>query len=498
VAESLPPGWRLWYNVRMAQREIEPGFLQAFRLFVVTRIVFWVVIGPIMVVVEMAQGVDLGPEQITSMTLIERLTLPNILPILAVEVALLLLLLLPQAGRWLGRWLVPVSLVIAMVPLLIGQYWWPAENPLQTPFIIFFFVMLVLIAWQYSFRYVAVYVLALSLYQARFSWMLGDWPLSVNVGWMVLQAAMMLIVGYTIVQLVSIQREQRAALAEAYDQQAAAHRRLQQYAATLEELTISRERNRLARELHDTLAHSLSAATVQMEAVRSLWAVDPPRARQLLDQADGTIRRGLVEARRALQALRASPLQESGLVPALRALGESAAERCGARLELHLPEQLADDLPPQVEQGIYRIAQEALENVVRHAEAGWIAVWLGQDSHGLVLRVEDDGRGILDDGRGMLDSGIRAAGTSSLPSARRRGDEIPAAAEGDRDTALGLRGMEERAGAIGGHLEIGSEEGRGTRVRLRVPLASTIAPGDRRDPSPSTPPGPTLTGEEPA
>ena len=115
----------------MEHREIEPGFLQAFRLFVVTRIVFWVVIGPIMVVVEMAQGSNLSPEQIADMTLIDRLTLPNILPILAIEMALLVLLMVPQIGRYLGRWLVPVTLLVAMVPLLVGQYWWPAENPLQ-------------------------------------------------------------------------------------------------------------------------------------------------------------------------------------------------------------------------------------------------------------------------------------------------------------------------------------------------------------------------------
>jgi signal transduction histidine kinase len=442
----------------MEHQEIEPGFLQAFRLFVVTRIVFWVVIGPIMVVVEMAQGAALSPEQVTNMTLIERLTLPNILPILAVEVTLLFLLMVPQVGRRLGRWLVPVTLLIAMVPLFIGQYWWPAQNPLETPFVIFFFVMLVLIAWQYSFRYVFLYVLVLSLYQARFSWTLTDWPLSVDVGWLVLQGTMMLIVGYTIVQLVSIHREQRAALAEAYQQQAAAHRRLQRYTATVEELTISRERNRLARELHDTLAHSLSAATVQLEAARSLWGVDPGRARQLLDEVDLTIRQGLIEARRALQALRASPLQESGLVQALHALAESAAERSGAQLERHLPDKLATDLSPMVEQGIYRIAQEALENAVRHAAARSIALRLTQDQGRLVLVVEDNGRGIL------AEQGIPAGSDAAFGAAA-----VSDAA--GRPTALGIQGMEERAGAIGGSLEIRSDEGRGTSVRLSIPLS---------------------------
>jgi signal transduction histidine kinase len=302
----------------------------------------------------------------------------------------------------------------------------------------------VLIAWQYSFRYILAYVLGLTLYEAWVSSPLTDWPLTVNLGWLILQAAMMLIVGYIIVRLVSIQREQRAALAEAYEQQAAATRRLQQNAATLEELTISRERNRLARELHDTLAHSLSAVAVQLEAVRSLWQVDPVRARRLLDEADGTVRRGLTEARRALQALRASPLQECGLILALEDLAENAAERCGAALELHLLGQIDGSLSPAVEQGVYRIAQEALENIVRHAEARALVVHLEQEDHRLVLIVQDDGRGMAGDGRDPSGTGAE-----------------------DR---LGIRGMEERATVIGGRLQITTEDKRGTTVHLTVPL----------------------------
>ncbi len=430
----------------MSQSDLQPGFLPAFRLFVAIRMVFWVVIGPILVVVEMAQGTDLAPAEIMNMTLIDRLTLPNVAPILIVEGALLLLLLLPQAPRRLGRCFVPVTLLIALVPLLVGSYWWPSENPLQTPFIIFFFVMLVLIAWQYTFRYILTYVLGLTLYQAWFSSPLTDWPLTVNLGWLVLQAAMMLVVGYIFAWLVSIQREQRAALAEAYERQAAATRRLQQYTVTLEELAISRERNRLARELHDTLAHSLSAVTVQLEAVRSLWQVDPASARQMLDEADDSVRRGLTEARRALQALRASPLQEQGLIPALRDLAETAAEQSGADLDLQLPEDLKGRLSPEVEQVVYRIAQEALENVVRHAEARSIAVSLERNDRGVTLIVQDDGRGI--------------AGS------------VPGLAEGNGPHHLGIRGMRERASVLGGRLEIGRGDPHGTRVHLTVPLGS--------------------------
>jgi len=183
---------------------------------------------------------------------------------------------------------------------------------------------------------------------------------------------------------------------------------------------------------------------VQLEAVRSLRQVDPEKAQKLLDETDGTIRRGLTESRRALQALRASPLQEGGLVVALQHLAETAAERCGTSLALRLPAYTDQDLPANVEQGVYRIAQEALENVVRHAEATAIVVELGLDDHELALVVQDDGQGI--------------AGNTLAASSR---EDL---------YHLGIRGMEERASMIGGHLEISSEEGSGTAVRLTVPL----------------------------
>ena len=427
--------------------ELEPGFVQAFRLFVVTRIVFWVIIGPILIVMEMARDETLSLEQATSMTLVERLTLPNVAPVIIMELALLAVLILPQMPRRLGRLFVPLTLTMSMVPILIGYYWWPSENPLQTPFSIFFFVILVLIAWQYPFRFVLAYVLGLTLYQVWLTSPVASMPLSADIGWLILQGAMMLLVGYIIVQLVSIQREQRVALELAYEQQAEANRRLQRYAVALEELTISRERNRLARELHDTLAHSLSAVTVQLEAVRSLWDINPVAAQDMLDKADGTARRGLTEARRALQDLRASPLQDLGLSLALRELAKTAAERAGASLALYLPEKSLNDIPPAVEQGVYRIAQETLDNIVRHSEAQSIVFRLQQTREGLSLTISDDGRGI--------DSEV-----------------LRASRAGSQD-GLGLRGMKERAALIGGSLEITEQEEQGTLVHLKVPLSST-------------------------
>ena len=438
------------------QTELEPGFLQAFRLFVVTRIVFWVVIGPILIIVQMARSGDLTPDEITAMTAVERLTLPSVAPVIAIELLLLALLLLPQALRRLGQSFVPVTLLIGLVPVLIGFYWWPSENPLQSPFTIFLFVMLVLIAWQYPFRHVLAYVLGLTLYQAWVTSPMTDMPLSVDAGWLALQGAMMLLVGYVIVQLVSLQREQRVALGRAYEQQAAANRRLQRYADTLEELAVSRERNRLARELHDTLAHSLSAVTVQLEAVRSLWSLNPEAAKDQLEKADETARSGLTEARRALQALRASPLQDLGLALALRELAQQTTQRTGVRLELRIPEKIAADLSPAVEQEIYRIAQETLENIVRHADATSVLLKLEQSLGSLALTIEDNGRG--------MDAQV-----------------IQVSESGDQ-RRVGIRGMKERAALIGGDLEISTQAGRGTRVHLTIPLSPSPASSVRGEP----------------
>ncbi len=202
---------------------MEPGFLQAYRLFVVTCIVFWVIIGPILAVLSLAGAPVLAPALDNQPRLVERLTLPSVAPVIVLELLLLAFLSVPQIRRRLGRWFVPLALLLGLVPLLVGYYWWPSENPLQTPFVIFFFGMLVLIAWQYPFPWVIAYVLGLTAFQAIVSHAARDVPWTIDAGWLILQGAMMLLVGYVIVALVSLQREQREALALAYEQQTAAN-----------------------------------------------------------------------------------------------------------------------------------------------------------------------------------------------------------------------------------------------------------------------------------
>jgi signal transduction histidine kinase len=191
-----------------------------------------------------------------------------------------------------------------------------------------------------------------------------------------------LLVGHMIASLVSVQREQRQRLTEA-------NIRLAQHASTLEQLTVSRERNRLARELHDTLAHSLSGVAVQLEALDTLLEDGSSEVKALLRQTLSTTRSGLNETRRAL---RAGPLDDPGLALALRNLAESVASRGSLKLSLDIQDPL-ENLSPELEQGIYRVAQEALENVTRHAQASDLQVHLSQSTDCLELTISDNGRG---------------------------------------------------------------------------------------------------------
>jgi signal transduction histidine kinase/DNA-binding NarL/FixJ family response regulator len=214
------------------------------------------------------------------------------------------------------------------------------------------------------------------------------------------------------------------------------------------ELAVTEERNRLAREIHDTLAQSLTGMILQIEAVEDLLGGDPEPARAELRSLQGLARTALEEARRSVWGLRPPVLEDASLVDALERLvrEESVAGRYGGRFSVGGRPR---PLTPAIEAGIYRIAQEALTNVRRHAEARAVVVLLRFEAGELALTVQDDGRGI---------------------------EHVPEASE---DGGFGLTSMQERARLLGGAMTLQSEVGRGTRVEVRVPyLASVLAPAE--------------------
>jgi signal transduction histidine kinase len=243
-----------------------------------------------------------------------------------------------------------------------------------------------------------------------------------------IQFILYLLIGYIVVRMMSIQRGQWRQLAEA-------NARLAQYASTVERLAISQERNRLARELHDVLAHTLSGVAVELEGLRAMMHRDPEQARALLEHSLQAIREGLTETRRTLQELRAKPLEDLGLSMAVQTLAESYASRSGFELELEIDPDLGE-YPANVQQGIYRIAQEALANVADHAQAQNVWVELKRDRRQLQLRICDDGCGFDPD-------------------------------TGENEHHYGLLGMRERAEMVGGKLSVESQPGKGTRVSFQ-------------------------------
>ncbi len=197
------------------------------------------------------------------------------------------------------------------------------------------------------------------------------------------------------------------------------------------------ERNRLAREIHDTLVQGLTGIIMQLETADALLdSKSPERGREALRQALALTRSNLDEARRSVFDLRAAPLEGRSLDRALAAL--LYEWRVKTHLKIDLETVGSRPLPARLEAGLYRIAQEALTNVGRHAHARHVAVKLIMTSTYVQLTIEDDGVGF-----------------------------DPARVPADRH---GLIGMQERSRLLGGTLEFGSHPAGGTRVQVSVPL----------------------------
>src|SRR6185312_3047168 len=153
------------------------------------------------------------------------------------------------------------------------------------------------------------------------------------------------------------------------------------------------ERNRLAREIHDTLAQGLAAITLQLETADVLATTRPERAHEAILRALALARENLEEARRSVIDLRAAPLQDHTLPEALGALVREATKE---HIEVEFRSIPSSDfpvLPPRLEAGIYRIAQEALSNALKHAGANQISLTLSIEDDELCLYIQDDGCG---------------------------------------------------------------------------------------------------------
>ena len=227
-------------------------------------------------------------------------------------------------------------------------------------------------------------------------------------------------------------REQAQTLAAELE---SANRQLTEYAARVEDLTIAAERQRMARELHDTLSQGLAGLILQLEAADAqLGRQNPEKARQIIAQAMQKAREALAEARRVISNLRGNDLGELG--DSLRREIDRFEAATGIPCAFHADS--TPHLPDTVKETLLRTVSEALTNIARHAQAAEAAVTLSVKENHLTVEIKDNGRGF---------------DPQNIPSGH-----------------YGLLGLRERTRLIGGQLTLNSAPGQGTTLTIHVPI----------------------------
>lgn len=215
-----------------------------------------------------------------------------------------------------------------------------------------------------------------------------------------------------------------------------AHEKLQAYTAQAEELAVAEERNRLSREMHDTLGHRLTVAIVQLEGAKRLVKEDPDRAETMVSTVHEQMREALSELRSAVATLR-EPLQSDlSLKSALKALGENFQAATDIQVEMAFAYKLPE-FSNEYRTALYRAAQEALTNVQRHAKADKVRMTLGIVDDEINLTLRDNGIG--------------------LPN---NADKL----------GFGLRGIQERAAQLGGRMRLDPNPEGGAQICICLPL----------------------------
>jgi len=212
------------------------------------------------------------------------------------------------------------------------------------------------------------------------------------------------------------------------------------------QMAVMEERNRMAREIHDTLAQGFSGIILQLEAAEQAMSGDVSATERHLNQARSLARKSLAEARRSVWNLRPQALEQLRLVEAIKQEVDKFSQSIGVNAKFSVF-GARRELPPEIETGLLRICQESLANVRKHAKATEVEVSLNFNESALELSIRDNGVGLKS-----------------------------RAASGDvnkRDT-FGLISMQERARGLGGTLELQSRRGKGTLVRVVIPTSKEV------------------------
>ena len=249
---------------------------------------------------------------------------------------------------------------------------------------------------------------------------------------------MILFIGYVLLLVIQRTEENTAIrrlngeLEQANDKLSVLNEQLKAYAAESERMAETRERNRLAREIHDTLGHALTGITAGADACITMLDISPGMARKQMEQIAATARQGMSEVRRSVNALRPDALERLQLSEALSKLCAEMEATSHASIGLHL-ESRELRLSPDEEDAVYRIIQESITNAIRHGQATKVDITISCEQRRMKICVQDNGMGCT-----IINPGF------------------------------GLRHMRERLNLLNGTLEINGKNG--FRIEAVIPL----------------------------
>ncbi|MEH2266359.1 sensor histidine kinase [Nostoc sp.] len=261
-----------------------------------------------------------------------------------------------------------------------------------------------------------------------------DWRLS-NI----LLFSLTLVFALLLINALLAERQSREQLEIAHLQLEITNQQLCQYALRIEDQATLQERNRIAREIHDGLGHTLVAQTIQINNTLLFWESNNDKALAFLKQAKELGAEALLEIRRSLSVLRSNPLQGQSLTSAIEKLLTDFQQTTG--IEPSYKIDVPHTLPTEVNTALYRIVQESLTNICKHAQATSVTIGLLAHAGMIHLSIEDNGQGFN-------------------PT--------------QNTTGFGLQGMRERAVALGAQLNLNSKLGTGCCISVSLPLSKLL------------------------
>ncbi|MEG0772128.1 sensor histidine kinase [Clostridium sp.] len=234
--------------------------------------------------------------------------------------------------------------------------------------------------------------------------------------------------------LVKVQIREKEKLARTKAELEKTYKKLIETSAIAEELTVEKERTRMAREIHDTLAHTLTTLIIQLEACKKLSSKDPSRLPMELEKAQKLSRSGFNEVKRSIKALRPQVMEEKSFFASINAIINETMENTKVKIVLNnlLPKNIK--LASQHEVALFRITQESITNSIRHGQASEIEIYMEKQENDINLRISDNGYGCANMKKGY-----------------------------------GTQGIQERVESLKGTVEFESFQGKGFKTKVLIP-----------------------------